>query len=143
MMAKLSVSASAAVLLALAFSNAYSQAAKITIDKIDENKSISGHVTGLDKTMAKGFRVAVYVHTDIWYIHPYAGQGDGQSWSSIADDGSWSVATVKRAFSADQIAALVVEQGYDFPARTPSVEGVKNIGIFIKSLKGTPDFGKL
>jgi hypothetical protein len=132
-----------AVMSALLSFESDAQTANITIDKIEANQLIAGHVTGLDKTTAKGYRIVVYVHTDIWYIHPYAGQGDGQSWSSIADDGSWSVATVKRDFPANEIAALVVGQGYDIPARTPSIESVRNIGLFRKSLRNTPDYGKL
>ena len=142
-MAKLAAPAIAVVLLLAASASSHAQTAQVTIDKIEENSSISGHVTGLDSATAKGFRVVVYVHTDIWYVHPYAGQGDGQSWSSISANGSWSVATVKREFPADELAAVAVGQGYAFPARTPVIEGVKNIGIIRKRLKGTDDYSKL
>jgi hypothetical protein len=121
----------------------YSQTVNITIDKIDENKLISGHVNGLDEDATKKFRVVVYIHTDIWYIHPYAGQGEGKTCSSITNDGKWAVETVRRSFPADEIGALVVRQDYQIPAKTETLESVQNIGITRERLSGTPDFGKL
>ena len=131
------------ILLISSFSPAQAQTAQITINNIDENKSISGRVTGLDKNTLRGFRVIAYVHTDMWYIHPYAGQGEGKTWASIQDNGTWSLETVHRPFSANEIAALVVGQDYKFPDRTEAIGSVKNSGIVIKRLTGTPDFGKL
>ena len=143
-MAKLTASAIIAFLLVAWLTSSYSQpVARVTIDRIDENNSIAGHVEGLDRTTAKGYRVVVYVHTDMWYMHPYAGQGEGKSSSSISDDGSWSVETVKRDFLADQVAAVVVPEGYDSPARTPSLKSINGIAIVTKPLRGTPDYGKL
>lgn len=143
-MGKLFTSALAALLSMVLYSGAYSETvAKVTIDKIEENNIISGHVEGLDRNTAKGYHVVVYVHTDIWYIHPYAGSDEGKSWSSISDDGSWSVETVKRDFPADEIAALVVSEDYDVPAQTSSLQKVNNIGMFKKRLKGTGDYKKL
>jgi hypothetical protein len=142
-MGKFLLSAMASSLILFPTICSYSQTVRVSIDRIDENSLISGHVTGLDKIMAKGYRVVVYVHTDKWYIHPYAGQGEGKSWSSIADDGSWTLETVKRDFPADEMTALVVAQGYAFPARTDSIATVKNIALTQKRLRNTPDFGKL
>jgi hypothetical protein len=122
---------------------AQTQKPSIFIDKIEEDQAISGHVTGLDRQSLKQYRVIVYVHTDMWYIHPYAGQGEGQSWAAIHDDGTWSIQTVHRPFNADQVAALVVSDTYAFPPRTNAIEKLNSVVMIKKSLAGTPDFGKL
>jgi hypothetical protein len=143
-MTKLAASIIAAFLSMALFSSAYSQPkATVTIDKIEENNMISGRVEGLDRTTAKGYHVVVYVHTNIWYIHPYAGQDEGKSWSSISGNGEWSVETVNRGFPADQVAAVVVSDAYDPPAQTPSLRSINAIGMVTKPLKKTPDYGKL
>nr|WP_294564589.1 hypothetical protein [uncultured Rhodopila sp.] len=122
---------------------AYSQAAQVVIDQIEENSFISGHVSGLSTAEQAHSRVVVYVHTDQWYIHPYAGQGEGQSWAAIDASGKWSIGTVRREFAADQVAALVINEGFSPPARTQAVEKIQNNAIFRKKLVGPPDAGKL
>ena len=119
------------------------QQAQIVIDKIVQDNSISGHVTGLDAASAPHYRVVVYVHTDVWYIHPYAGQGKGMSWAGIGPSGTWSIRTVKREFPADQVAALVVNDTLSVPPRTDSIDGIPHVALFKLDLSGTPDYGKL
>src|SRR5436309_300150 len=81
---------------------------QIDIDAIASNDHIGGHVTGLAREKAKTLRVLVYVHTDQWYIHPYAAQGEGSSWATLDATLHWQIPSVKRAYTADQVAALLV-----------------------------------
>jgi hypothetical protein len=128
-----------ALTMALVVSRA--QAASIQIDSIQADKKIMGHVTGLRTN--SGYKVLVYVHTDRWYVHPYAGQGQGMSWATIDDDGAWSLRTVQREFKADKVAALVVKMGADEPAKVENVDSIPHEGIVVKDLSGTGDYGKL
>ena len=82
--------------------------AQITIERIVADDHIAGHVTGVASGAAGEFKVLVYVHTDQWYIHPYAGQGEGRSWARLNSDLTWRIRSVKRAYVADQVAALLV-----------------------------------
>jgi hypothetical protein len=81
--------------------------------------------------------------TDRWYIHPYAGQGEGMSWAAIGDDGTWTLKTVRRAFKADKMAALVVEKDASVPAKAESLGSIPKLAIHEKVLTGTTDEGKL
>jgi hypothetical protein len=114
---------------------------QVTIDRIDADVLISGSVKGVKP--ASDYKVLVYVHTDKWYIHPWADRGEGQSWAAIKDDGSWKIATVQRQYKADKVAALVVKRSYAEPPTLSSFEGVPYEAITIKTLTGTPDHGKL
>jgi hypothetical protein len=84
------------------------QQATITVDEIQENAHIRGTVNGLSAIDAANYCVVVYVHTDKWYIHPFANGGDGKSWASIRDGRTWKISTVKREYSADKIAAVLL-----------------------------------
>jgi hypothetical protein len=119
------------------------QQVTVTIDSIVQENLISGHTTGFDGTTARAYRVIVYVHTDIWYIHPYAGQGEGASWAAIGPTGSWSIKTVKRQFAADRIAALVVTDSFRPPSQAAMIRDIPNVAVIEKVLSGTQDFGKL
>jgi hypothetical protein len=132
------------LLLALALPRtSTAQPAQVTIDRIVQDNVVSGHVTGVNPAARSHYIVVLYVHTDIWYIHPYAGQGKGKSWATIDADGSWSIETIKRRFDADQVAALVITDQTMAPPRTESVQSIPNVGLTIKNLQGTQDFGKL
>ena len=115
----------------------------ISIDAIEENDFIAGTVKGLQPSEYANYKVIVYVHTDVWYIHPYAGQGDGSSWASIGANGQWTIDTVRRRFSADKMAALVVARDYPEPNKRSTVGGIPAIARTIKRLRGTEDYGKL
>lgn len=115
----------------------------VTIDRIETNQRISGQVTGLAAGTAGKYKVLVYAHTDEWYQHPYAGQGEGLSWAPIGANGGWSLPTVQRPFKADRMAALVVERAYAEPARVERLSEVPSIGRTERTLTDTPDFGKL
>ena len=121
-------------------------AAEVTIDQIVVDNRISGYVRDLSTTDPSGYKVIVYIHTDQWYIHPYAGQGDGQSWASINSDGTWQIATVNRGVPADSIAALVVGRDYIVPTKLESLgiipQSAKAAEV-VRDLRGTPDYGKL
>ena len=132
-----------ALTLIVCAGSARAQPVQISIDKIVQDASISGHVAGLAQTTAPQYRVVVYVHTDMWYIHPYAGQGVGKSWAAIQPNGDWSIETIKREFVADRVAALVVLYGVAVPARTADIAGIPHTAITVRDLANTPDFGKL
>lgn len=119
------------------------QQLSITIDQIVENERISGYIRGLQPSEYPAYKVIVYVHTDQWYIHPYAGQDEGLSWAPIRENGSWGIQTVKRQFKADKVAALLVRRNYPEPSKVESLERISYRAIVIKELRGTPDYGKL
>ncbi len=114
----------------------------ITIDRISPDDVIQGRVSGLEGSL-RAYKIVVYVHTDRWYIHPYAGQGEGDSWAAVKKGGTWEITTVKRRFSADKIAVLVVNAGAKVPSTTSNVRSIPHRSLIIKNLKGTPDYGKL
>ena len=66
-----------AVLCLATASEARAQEVQISIETIESDQFISGQVRGLEAAEIPRHRVVVYVHTDIWYIHPDAGQGEG------------------------------------------------------------------
>lgn len=115
----------------------------ITIDKITANDKIRGRVRGLTGTDPQAYKVLVYVHTDLWYVHPWAGQGKGRSWAAVENDGSWRLKSLQREFKANKIAALVVRRSYPEPHRLADVRSIPHEAIVIKDLVGTPDFGKV
>lgn len=115
----------------------------ITIDQIVRNEQIAGSVTGLTDVGRRNHRVVVYVKTDQWYIHPYAQGGDGKSWASIAGDGSWKIATVKREFPASEVAALLVRADAKPTSPVPNVRDLPHQAISVKPLTNTPNEGDL
>jgi hypothetical protein len=132
------------ILLAVTIASvAYSQAFTVTIDKITANSAITGSVQGLASKDASNYKVIVYVHTDQWYIHPYAGQDEGKSWASVKADGTWQISTVRREFRADRIAALLVPRNFPEPNKVESLENIPYLAITNKDIRGTADYGKL
>jgi hypothetical protein len=120
------------------------QEVSVSIDQIREADVITGRVKGLDPAEFQNYRVLVYVHTDQWYIHPYAGQGRGMSWAGLANDGTWRIRTVKREFKADKVAVLVVRKPYaSEPSKIDSLEDIPYVAQQVKTLTGTSDYGKL
>jgi len=119
------------------------QEVTISIDKIQANKIITGYVGNLSEKNYGRYKVIVYVHTDRWYIHPYAGQGEGLSWARIDQDGTWQIQTVKRQFKADQVAALLVRKNYPEPDKIESLTRIPSISMEIRQLTNTEDYGKL
>ena len=115
----------------------------ISIDTIVANDRITGTVQGLDAAETAEFKVVVYVRTDQWYIHPYAGQGEGRSWARVKPDGSWSLETVRRQFSADSVAALLVPAGEAVPSRMQDLASVAAVAKIVRRLEGTPEHGRL
>lgn len=115
---------------------------EVTIDRIAQDDVVEGRVKGLQGSLG-AYKVVLYVHTDRWYIHPYAGQGEGDSWAAIKQDGTWQINTVKRRFSADKMAVLVVNAKATVPAKTSDVRSIPHRAMVIRNLSGTPDFGKL
>ena len=115
----------------------------ITVDAIEQDVAIRGTVTGLPPGQNQLYKVLVYVHTDVWYIHPYAGQGEGKSWAAIDANGKWQLETVRRGFKADRLAVLVVKKTLNEPAKTENVESIAADGRLQRTLTGTDDDGKL
>lgn len=120
-----------------------SQQLSIAITDITANQRICGSVSGLSAKEYQNYKVIVYVHTDKWYIHPYAGQDEGKSWASIQPNGTWELQTVQREFKADKIAALLVKRNYPEPGTIENLERIQKTAILVKELRDTPDYGKL
>lgn len=120
-----------------------SQDISVTIKDIKADQEISGDVRGLTPKGYPSYKVIVYVHTDKWYIHPFSGQDEGKSWAAIADNGTWTIQTVKRDFNADKVAALVVNKTLDERSPIENIEKIPHSAITVKNLRGTPDYGKL
>lgn len=123
--------------------SALAQEISISIDRIVANEVISGYVRGLRSADYPKYKVIVYVHTDSWYIHPYAGQGEGLSWASIREDGTWRIQTVQRQFKADRVAALIVRRNYPEPGKVQNLDMIQHRAIVVRKLVGMPDYGKL
>lgn len=115
----------------------------IEIDSIIKDSYINGNVSNITAEARSNHKIIVYVKTDKWYIHPYASGGDGRSWASIQDNGTWKIETTYRGFPASQIAALLVKRDAGVPSPIYSLEGIPRESELIKTLEGTPDFGKL
>lgn len=114
-------------ILAMVVVAAPSVAQDIEIDDIEANDAIYGHVIGLSEDQRDQYKVVVYVHTDQWYIHPYAGQGEGKSWATVAADDSWIMPTVRREFTADSVAALLVDREMREPSRVSGLAEIPAI----------------
>ncbi|MGR3310134.1 MAG: hypothetical protein ACUZ77_05100 [Candidatus Brocadiales bacterium] len=83
----------------------------INIEHIESDEFISGRVFGIeDAAQYSQYKVVVYVKTDKWYIHPYAGGGAGKSFAEIKRDGTWEIFTVRREFRASKVAAFLVKK---------------------------------
>ena len=131
------------LLFACNLSVLYPQNAAITINQITVNQKISGTVRNLDPKEYANYKVIVYVHTDNWYIHPYAAQGEGLSWVSIGKDGKWQIKTVQREFRADKVAAILVKKNYPEPNKAETLESIPRKAMIIRVLTNTQDYGKL
>ncbi len=126
------------------FGKTYAQErVQVTINKISRDHQISGEVIGLTEAARRNHKVVVFVKTNQWYIHPYAQGGDGNSWASIASNGSWNITTVKRDISASSIAALVVTMESEIPSSVKDLNSISHTAIYIRNLKGTQDYNKL
>lgn len=122
------------------------QKVTIKIDEIEQDEYIRGKVANFDSPQK--YKVLVYVHTDKWYIHPYAGQDEGSSWAAIKEDSNWSIPTVKRQFKANRVAALVVDPSVaeNAPNDLENVEKIKNHAVIIytiEDMKTKGWYGKL
>ncbi|ETW97148.1 MAG: hypothetical protein ETSY1_23830 [Candidatus Entotheonella factor] len=118
-------------------------AQEISIDQIIADAQISGFVQGLKPNEYANYKVVVYVETDRWYIHPYAGQGENRSWASITENGAWQIQTVRRQFSANKVAAVLVKRDYPEPNRTENILNIPHRAIVIRELRGTEEYGRL
>jgi len=119
------------------------QQISISITDITANQRICGTVSGLSPQDYPNYKIIIYVHTDQWYVHPYAGQDEGKSWAAIQQDGKWQIQTVQREFKADKIAALLVKRNYPEPSKVESLERIQKNAVLVKELRDTPDYGKL
>jgi hypothetical protein len=61
----------------------------------------------------------------------------------VSWDGEWRIETTKRPFSADEIAVLLVRNGYRPPSTAGDILLLENVGVLVRDLVGTPDYGKL
>lgn len=115
----------------------------VELKEIRANDQIVGSVQGVPRGQHDQYKVVVYVHTDQWYVHPFAGQGEGASYAWVKADGSWSIRTVNREFKANKIAVLVVTKSVDVPPKLKDLDAVPHAARTVRNLEGTPDYGKL
>jgi len=125
------------------------QPISISITNINANQQIkkgmpyfeiSGIVSGLPPQDYQNYKVIVYVHTDLWYVYPYARQGEGKSWASIQANGRWQIqSSVQREFKADKVAAVLVKRNSPELSFTKTLEKMQKAAIVVKELRGTPD----
>lgn len=111
--------------------------AQIDITRITKNDLITGQVSRLALDQASRFKVVVYVRTDLWYIHPFAGQGQGSSWAELKGDLSWELRTVMRQYTSDRVAALLVERGDPISPTVQEIAQVPAIAWVV--IQGTGD----
>lgn len=105
---------------------------QVHIDRIERNKAIEGHVTGLPQEAHKLFKVVFYVKTNRWYIHPYENNsdqdGDGVSFAYLASDGTFAIKSVRREVPSRYLAAVL------FPRKHRIVNSARRLhplwGIF-------------
>jgi len=105
----------------------------IDITNIDADNIISGTVTNLPPSLMSAACVVVFVHTDIWYIHPYANQGEGKSFARLDANGSWSLPTVQREFAADKVAALVMKTTDECESVPPRIGNLAKLQFIVAS----------
>jgi hypothetical protein len=101
----------------------------VEITDIQTNRQITGTVANLGASPDEHC-VVVYVHTDVWYIHPFAAGGVGKSWAEIRGS-NWTISTVKRDYPADKIAAVILKRqmkggNCPAPAKLEAVDGIDN-----------------
>lgn len=102
----------------------------IKIIEIVANSHIIGRVHGLGPAQYDQYKVVVYVKTDKWYIHPYERGGEGLSYAKISSDGSWEIDTVKRRFSADLVAVLIVRKNYSPPSIVHDLRQIDSLASY-------------
>jgi hypothetical protein len=116
---------------------------QVTITDITADTVIKGQAFNLPVQIQGKACVVVYVHTDVWYIHPYANAGLDKSFALIepqGNQGNWKIQTIKREFSADKIAAMILKDtnGCEgVPARINDVTKIQNVlALQIYDLRG-------
>jgi hypothetical protein len=116
-------------------------APQVTIKDIIENTTITGGSSNVPAEPHATACVVVYVHTDVWYIHPYADAGLDKSYALIESNGDWQLATVKRQFPANKIAAIILKNTHEcesVPARTNDITKIQNrVALHVYDLKGS------
>jgi hypothetical protein len=133
------------LMLVIAFARPLHAQHGLAIQAIHANDQIVGTVGESLPADKYGFyKVVVYVHTDRWYVHPYAGQGQGLSWADIEEGGRWSIPTVQRRFKANAVAALLVKRNYAAPSTVDAITSIPHRDIDVERLTpGSEDYGKL
>jgi len=124
-----------------ASASAQGVAPQVTINSIAQDVQIDGSVTGLTAAQNQTACVVVYIKTDKWYVHPYANAGPGQSFATVDSTGQWSLATVKRDFPANAVAAVLfdnTQKCQNSPARTGAVTGIAGALAFRVYTSGQP-----
>lgn len=129
MIGKILILATVLALSVASFSLAQGNIPQVEISNIVSDETISGKVSNIPPTQAGQPCAAVYVHTDVWYLHPYATGGIDKSYALVDAQGNWSIPTVKRDFPANQVAVVVMSDTTkcdDLPARIADVRKITN-----------------
>ena len=91
---------------------------------------IEGRVTA----PGPGQRIVLYARSGDWYVQPYA----NEPFTVIERDGSWRSST----HLGTEYAALLVDEGYRPPAKTPALPGVGGEVAAIAVTEGAPPWWK-
>jgi signal transduction histidine kinase len=81
-----------------------------------------------------GQRIILYARSGDWYVQPYA----NEPFTVIERDGSWRSST----HLGTEYAALLVDEGYRPPAKTPALPGVGGEVVAIAVTDGAPPWWK-
>lgn len=102
------------------------QSTEIVIDSIVKDDKIMGHVKGLPQNAYKDFKMVFYVQTNRWYVHPFEDSGEGQTYANLTENGTFTIATVRRQVPSKQLVAVLVPKPYKISSQK----------IFLKPLLG-------
>lgn len=112
------------------------QPPSIVIDAIEENSRVRGRVLGVAADQVNTLKVLVYVKTDRWYIQPSERGNAGRSFADIEPDGTWQIATVKRRFVADLVAALLVHRDVTALAKLDDLAQIPSLAVTTEESRG-------
>ncbi len=97
-------------------------AQRVTVDWITPYSYMRGSVRGLPQSKYSDYKIVAYSQRKdgVWRIYPYAGQGEGISWSNISG-GQWRLRSVPQSLFSQSIAVLLVSR------KLPEKESVRNL----------------
>lgn len=81
---------------------------EVNVESIVRDEWIEGQVKGLPEEAFDKFKMIFYVKTNRWYVHPFEGADEGQTYAYLNEQGEFKIRTVKREITSKQLAAVLV-----------------------------------